>query len=29
VCKQLNNRENEFYEKIEKYHRDLLAFLPR
>lgn len=29
VCKQLNNRENEFYEKVEKYHRDLLAFLPR
>ncbi|KXX73423.1 Inositol hexakisphosphate kinase 1 [Madurella mycetomatis] len=29
VCKQLNNRENEFYERIEKYHRDLLAFLPR
>lgn len=29
VCKQLNNRENEFYEKIEQYHQDLLAFLPR
>ncbi|KAJ9138648.1 Kinase [Pleurostoma richardsiae] len=29
VCKQLNNRENEFYERIERYHRDLLAFLPR
>lgn len=29
VCKQLNNRENEFYEIIERYHRDLLAFLPR
>jgi hypothetical protein len=29
VCKQLNNRENEFYEKIEKHHRDLLPFLPR
>ncbi|KAH8878998.1 SAICAR synthase-like protein [Thozetella sp. PMI_491] len=29
VCKQLNNRENEFYERIEKDHRDLLAFLPR
>jgi hypothetical protein len=29
VCKQLNNRENEFYEKVEKYHRDLLQFLPR
>lgn len=29
VCKQLNNRENEFYETIEKYHRELLPFLPR
>ncbi|PSS00575.1 hypothetical protein BD289DRAFT_360938 [Coniella lustricola] len=29
VCKQLNNRENEFYEQIEKNHRDLLPFLPR
>ncbi|VUC31269.1 unnamed protein product [Clonostachys rosea] len=29
VCKQLNNRENEFYETIERYHRDLLRFLPR
>lgn len=29
VCKQLNNRENEFYETIELYHRDLLPFLPR
>ncbi|KAJ2980056.1 hypothetical protein NUW58_g7047 [Xylaria curta] len=29
VCKQLNNRENEFYEKIERFHRDLLPFLPR
>ncbi|KAH6977277.1 hypothetical protein BKA56DRAFT_487532 [Ilyonectria sp. MPI-CAGE-AT-0026] len=29
VCKQLNNRENEFYETIESYHRDLLPFLPR
>lgn len=29
VCKQLNNRENEFYEQIERYHRDLLPFLPR
>ncbi|KAI1269604.1 hypothetical protein F5Y18DRAFT_370751 [Xylariaceae sp. FL1019] len=29
VCKQLNNRENEFYENIEHYHRDLLPFLPR
>ncbi|PKS05561.1 hypothetical protein jhhlp_008078 [Lomentospora prolificans] len=29
VCKQLNNRENEFYETVERYHRDLLPFLPR
>lgn len=29
VCKQLNNRENEFYERIERDVRDLLAFLPR
>ncbi|KKA28733.1 hypothetical protein TD95_005239 [Thielaviopsis punctulata] len=29
VCKQLNNRENEFYEEVERYHRDLLPFLPR
>jgi hypothetical protein len=29
VCKQLNNRENEFYEIIERYHRELLPFLPR
>ena len=29
VCKQLNNRENEFYETIERYHRELLPFLPR
>jgi hypothetical protein len=29
VCKQLNNRENEFYETVEKQHPDLLDFLPR
>ena len=29
VCKQLNNRENEFYETVEQHHRDLLAFMPR
>ncbi|KAK1761265.1 inositol hexakisphosphate kinase 1 [Echria macrotheca] len=29
VCKQLNNRENEFYERVERDHRDLLMFLPR
>lgn len=29
VCKQLNNRENEFYEKVERFHPKLLKFLPR
>ncbi|PQE23160.1 inositol polyphosphate kinase protein [Rutstroemia sp. NJR-2017a BVV2] len=29
VCKQLNNRENEFYEKVEQNHPQLLKFLPR
>lgn len=29
VCKQLNNRENEFYERIERFHPLLLKFLPR
>lgn len=29
VCKQLTNRENEFYEIIERYHPQLLKFLPR
>ncbi|WQF82391.1 Putative inositol polyphosphate kinase [Colletotrichum destructivum] len=29
VCKQLNNRENEFYENVEQDHPDLLPFLPR
>lgn len=29
VCKQMNNRENEFYEKVEKYHPNLMKFLPR
>ncbi|KAJ5140284.1 Major facilitator superfamily domain general substrate transporter [Penicillium atrosanguineum] len=29
VCKQLNNRENEFYERIERRHPDMLLFLPR
>ena len=29
VCKQLNNRENEFYERIEVRHPELLRFLPR
>ena len=29
VCKQLTNRENEFYEVIERQQPDLLSFLPR
>ncbi|ORY06508.1 hypothetical protein BCR34DRAFT_604184 [Clohesyomyces aquaticus] len=29
VCKQLNNRENEFYETVERHHPELLKFLPR
>ncbi|KAF2761660.1 SAICAR synthase-like protein [Pseudovirgaria hyperparasitica] len=29
VCKQLNNRENEFYETVERFHAELLEFMPR
>lgn len=29
VCKQLNSKENEFYETIEQLHPELLEFLPR
>jgi len=29
VCKQLNSKENEFYETVEQYHPELLDFLPR
>lgn len=29
VCKQLTSRENRFYEIIEKYHPELLKFLPK
>ncbi|KAF2093064.1 SAICAR synthase-like protein, partial [Rhizodiscina lignyota] len=29
VCKQLNNRENVFYETVERSHPELLDFLPR
>ncbi|KAF8421576.1 hypothetical protein EV426DRAFT_191446 [Tirmania nivea] len=29
VCKSLSNRENEFYEAIEKRHPSLLKFLPK
>lgn len=29
VCKQLNSKENEFYETVEQHHPELLNFLPR
>jgi inositol-hexakisphosphate 5-kinase len=29
ICKQLNNRENVFYEVIERKHPELLEFLPK
>lgn len=29
ICKQLSNRENEFYEVVERVHPELLKFLPR
>lgn len=29
ICKKLINKENKFYEAIERYHPDLLSFLPR
>ncbi|MCJ1246469.1 Inositol hexakisphosphate kinase 1 [Trapelia coarctata] len=29
ICKQLNNRENEFYEVVERRHPELLKFMPR
>jgi hypothetical protein len=29
VCKQLNSKENMFYETIEKSHPELLGFMPR
>lgn len=29
ICKQLSNRENEFYEVVEREHPELLKFLPR
>lgn len=29
VCKQLNSKENMFYETVEKRHPDLLNFMPR
>ncbi|KAK5121837.1 hypothetical protein LTR85_004712 [Meristemomyces frigidus] len=29
VCKQLNSKENVFYETVEKYHPELLGFMPR
>lgn len=29
ICKKMNNRENVFYEVVEKYHPELLDFMPR
>ena len=29
ICKQLSNRENEFYEVVERQHPELLKFLPK
>ena len=29
ICKKLINKENKFYETVERYHPDLLLFLPR
>lgn len=29
ICKKLINKENKFYEIVERYHPDLLPFLPR
>jgi hypothetical protein len=29
ICKELNNRENEFYEVLERRHPEMLKFLPR
>ncbi|KAK4918584.1 inositol polyphosphate kinase kcs1 [Elasticomyces elasticus] len=29
VCKQLNSKENKFYETIEQWHPELLSFMPR
>ena len=29
VCKQLNSKENEFYETVEQHHPELLDFLPK
>jgi len=29
ICKKVNNKENKFYETVERYHPELLAFMPR
>ena len=29
ICKELNNKENKFYETVEQYHPELLDFMPR
>ena len=29
ICKELNNKENKFYEAVERYHPELLCFMPK
>ena len=29
ICKKVNNRENKFYETVERWHPDLLDFMPK
>lgn len=29
ICKKVNNRENKFYETVERYHPDFLSYMPR
>lgn len=29
ICKELNNKENRFYEAVERYHPELLCFMPK
>jgi len=29
ICKKVNNKENKFYETVERWHPDLLDFMPR
>ena len=29
ICKELNNKENRFYEAVERFHPELLTFMPK